>query len=448
MGGILLAVQNSLPGGIIYVFTDADAKDIGLYSFVRAEAWKKRVTIHFGLTGTCSRRRVRRGLQSGTVDPLYIQLALETGGQVFSGPRDDVGNILANIDTQIQDNFVTLGRYRVDLPAAIPLPVDDTLTSIMFSISSFDGIISAVQIRRPDGVVVNTDTDPGVSKVQLGNNVVVTIQGPGAGVWNIDIGGTGASTILAQGNSQININFFQFMQTVLGRYEEMLIEIPGGNPISDGEFATALARVEGPVASGEFGLADIAGNVINSLIEMGDSSLGGPGDSVLIIEIPDSPFSIFVEGITASGHAFQRLAIPVYTPQVTKVSFNQLSLPDVFPPGSEVMIEFIVENFGIDTITVDLTVMDTLAYIASYNQTQAEVPPGGSASISVVLIFPDSCFEDVNRITATASLVGEFIGNSDIIDIIVCETPPPTSTPTLAPTKSQSKSGKKAKSGT
>jgi hypothetical protein len=53
-GGTLLAVQNSLPNGNVWVFTDASAKDSHLYNVIAHNAKMMNVKINYGLTGSCS----------------------------------------------------------------------------------------------------------------------------------------------------------------------------------------------------------------------------------------------------------------------------------------------------------------------------------------------------------------------------------------------------------
>ena len=53
----LQAVNMSLPGSTVYVFTDADANDRSQASSVVQEAKKRDVNIQFLLTGTCSTKR-------------------------------------------------------------------------------------------------------------------------------------------------------------------------------------------------------------------------------------------------------------------------------------------------------------------------------------------------------------------------------------------------------
>jgi hypothetical protein len=52
--GILLALSQSIPGGQVWVFTDASAKDHSTWSLAIHVALQKRITINFALTGSCS----------------------------------------------------------------------------------------------------------------------------------------------------------------------------------------------------------------------------------------------------------------------------------------------------------------------------------------------------------------------------------------------------------
>src|SRR5262249_35772611 len=72
MAGMLAALGSADPGGQLFVFTDASAKDSAPAGSVSALARSKRTQVILVLFGSCS-----------PIDPGYIQIANETGGHVF-----------------------------------------------------------------------------------------------------------------------------------------------------------------------------------------------------------------------------------------------------------------------------------------------------------------------------------------------------------------------------
>lgn len=437
--GILNAVKASLPGGTVYVFTDATAKDGYLIPQVLAEARRKNVMIQFGLTGSCS-----------PVDERYITLAEETGGQIFFGERNLIGGIFAQLEDLIRGNHVTISRSMISLTGSasvVNVPVDDTLDNIAFSTSIYDGVINYVTITRPDGSIV-ADSDPNVTISSLGSyNQIITVQDPIAGIWVLEVSGTGPATIIVQGNSDINLDYFKFVTSVAGRYEDMYIDIPGGNPIADGKNATALTRVEGSVASFTFEIVDTNGTVVNEAQELVNDVKAMHDEIVLTINLPSKPFSVVARGITKAGIAFQRTALPVYVPQGIKVSFDELSRPDAIPEGSNTTVMFNVENYGTETVFVDISITaDNMTFVHGYDPSEAEIPHNSSTTIKVLIAAPIGCTEGSLRLTAIAT-DDKLLGNSHTVGIADICKPLPTLSPTAVPSPSPTVRPTMAKAG-
>lgn len=76
--GIMLALEHSLPGGKVYVFSDASAKDQERWSLAQSRAQLQKVQLNFALTGSCEDYYdddygVTRNLQGGSgyaIDPV------------------------------------------------------------------------------------------------------------------------------------------------------------------------------------------------------------------------------------------------------------------------------------------------------------------------------------------------------------------------------------------
>ena len=433
MLGILNAVKASLPGGKVWVFTDATTKSTHLLFQVLAEALRKRVKIQFGLTGSCS-----------PVDELYIKLAEETGGQIFFGNRDKIGEIFAPIKDSIRGDHITISRAKINLTggsSVMHVPIDDTLENVAFSTSMYDGNIYDVKISRPNGTVV-THSDPDVIISNLGsNNQIVTVHDPFAGTWVLEISGMGPATIIVQGNSAINLEYFQFVTTVAGRYEYMYVDIPGGNPIADGKNATALTRLEGPVASYTFEIVDTDGTVLYAAQELLNDVKATTDEIVLTIAHPGKLFSVMARGITSAGYEFQRLALRVYVPQGIKVSFDERSRPVAIPEGSNTTVVFMVENYGAERVVLDIGVTaDNMTFLHGFEPSLAEILGNSSKAINVLLAAPMGCMAGNLKLTATAT-DDKLLGNSHTVDITgICK--PLPSSPAPSPVNS-SKSSKK-----
>ncbi|KAI8440934.1 hypothetical protein MSG28_009231 [Choristoneura fumiferana] len=87
MDGIKLALEKSRDASLLYVFTDASAKDYDKFAEVEALSQKKLIQIVFVLTGICSTRTAEDYL-------VYHKLAKATSGQVFHLQKSEVGKLL------------------------------------------------------------------------------------------------------------------------------------------------------------------------------------------------------------------------------------------------------------------------------------------------------------------------------------------------------------------
>lgn len=434
MAGVLTAVKASRSGGTVWVFSDATTKQGYLTSQVLAEARRKNVRIFFGLTGSCS-----------PVDSHYIKVAEETGGQIFFGDRTSIGAIFTPIEELTRGNHVTISRVRSNLAGSaliVQVPVDDTLDDVAISTSIYDGAIDYVKITRPDGTIV-AESDPNVTISKLGiDNQIVTIHHPAVGIWILELSGMGPATIIAQGNSAINLDYFQFVTLVAGRYENMYVNIPGGNPIADGKNATALTRLEGPVISYTFEIVDTNGTSLETAQEIFNDVKSKTDEILLTINLPSKAFSVLARGITSGGYVFQRLALPVYIAQGIKVSFDELSRPVAIPEGSNTTVMFKVDNFGIDT-AVDFSVTaNNMTFLHGFEPSRAEIPRNSSKIINVIIVAPVGCMKSSLRITAIAT-DDKLLGNSDTIVIADICKPLPTVSPTPPPIALASKASKK-----
>ena len=63
----------------------------------------------------------------------------------------------------------------------------------------------------------------------------------------------------------------------------------------------------------------------------------------------------------------------MYVPQVIKVAFDQSSRPTSVPEDVETEIRFVVENYGDESVVVDIDILDTLGYLDSFSPTQIKI---------------------------------------------------------------------------
>ncbi|XP_075981852.1 hemicentin-2-like [Anticarsia gemmatalis] len=129
--GLSLALQRSLPGSYIYVFTDASAKDAHLSGEIKNMCQKKQTQIVFVLSGYCY------GLNEPAFR-VYYDIATACSGLAFHVNKNNVHNILSTIKETISGNKNSLIGSRT-VPARtitkIPFIIDDQTEYAIVTVS-------------------------------------------------------------------------------------------------------------------------------------------------------------------------------------------------------------------------------------------------------------------------------------------------------------------------
>src|SRR5439155_1343460 len=131
-------------GGVLFMFTDASALDSGLAGNVSSLATSKDIEVFPMLFGSCS-----------PIDPGYIRVANESGGQLFFLQRSEAGSITRLADFVVRSNAVNVLSIADSLTGtakSYTVPVDSTMIRVSFSVSGTTNVV----VTRPDGSTVNT----------------------------------------------------------------------------------------------------------------------------------------------------------------------------------------------------------------------------------------------------------------------------------------------------
>ena len=97
---------------------------------------------------------------------------------IYSGNQEQVGNVFDNIEYEIRPDFVNILRSRltIDDSVTVQVPVDDTLETVIFSATTYDGDITSTEVTQPDGTMIDSSS-PNTSISQLGTNKIITVLG-------------------------------------------------------------------------------------------------------------------------------------------------------------------------------------------------------------------------------------------------------------------------------
>lgn len=163
IGALIRAIRASEPNSPIYVYTDAPPSDPNRLAEAQALISEKGVTVNYGLTDGCSRKR-KRSLQQSNQDysevekrqtssdsgNVYQFLAALSGGQVLNLQPTDIGDLSSLISFSTARTYTTIFYKSGPLPGTYRFlfPVDKTATTVLLSIN---GRSIQVTVRNPQG---------------------------------------------------------------------------------------------------------------------------------------------------------------------------------------------------------------------------------------------------------------------------------------------------------
>jgi hypothetical protein len=420
-GALLKAAGESLPNSSVFLFTDASAKDAGLGGAVNALAQDRDIRISAVLTGSCS-----------PIDPVYKRNTSETGGQLFVVERGQVGSLFSLVAPQVTGDFEAFLLASGVLPTTareFTVAVDSTVRRAVFSASADE--LSSATLIRPDGSTVAAG-DPGVTNVDLTSTEfipvfpfvrrvptgrVLTIESPPPGEWKLRVQGTGEYSVAAQGNTDLFVETFQFVQH--GNPKHPGFFAMRGQPLA-GQEATALARLGGPANGSTFAAIDMDGGALRPLpLEIGHPD-ADEADYTGTFDLPNSPFRVLVRGRDGGGFAFQRIVPKLIRPQVARVVVDLLSVPDKIPVGVTTTLRFSLLNVG-PAATFDITARDDRGFVRSVSPTSVVLDQNSAAAVQVSVLPPATTPDGTSdRVTVVAAVRGDpLLANSATVDLVV-----------------------------
>jgi hypothetical protein len=387
MAGTKLAVRSSDIGAAVFLFTDADAKDLDQENQFLNQAVKRGIEIYPVIFGNC-----------GGDKEQYWSLADQTGGTPFNVTKEEAGNVASLLNEFSRSGRTDLARaVRDPRSAAKNKAVGDPLVfEVDTSLSQLVVIVSgtpSVELSRPDGTPVVVGA--GVSATVLSSAVIYRVDRPEPGMWSVRTEQSRA-IVAVSGTSELGVRLFRFVHEG-GRPGHEGYFPSDGEPLI-GQAQTALMRFDGEVTSAKLELRTPAGDPIVSydLEKLADSA-----DSfVAQVTPPVEPFVVYATGTTADGKRFQRAV-----KRVQRAQYVALSAP---PDGEADRLQtreykFSLRNTGAaDSLDVD--VQDDHGYQTSARKQTLQLAAGELKELTVTLTVPASApYGETDQLTVTVT---------------------------------------------
>ncbi|XP_073667498.1 hemicentin-1 isoform X2 [Paramisgurnus dabryanus] len=312
IGAIKIALEISLPGSYIYVFTDARSKDYRLTHEVLQLIQQKQSQVVFVLTGDCDDR-------SHIGYKVYEEIASTSSGQVFHLDKKQVNEVLKWVEEAVQSSKVHLlsTDHQDGLANSWQIPFDPSLKEVTVALS---GPAPNIEIRNSLGKLIGIKE--GLSELlHIPNSAkVLNLKDPAPGMWTIKTSSEGRHSVRISGLSTIDF------RAGFSRKPTLDFKMTSSRPVQ-GIPTFILLNTTGlslPARADRLELLSITGNVMKTLpIRYYPERRPYGIWNITEFVPPKEAFFLRVTGYDRDGFVFQRVSSVSYSsivPDAPKVS--------------------------------------------------------------------------------------------------------------------------------
>ncbi|KAF6729918.1 Hemicentin-1 [Oryzias melastigma] len=337
IGAIKKALEVSLPGSFIYVFTDARAKDYRLKRDVLRLVQLRQSQVVFVLTGDCGDRS-QPGYRA------YEEIAATSSGQIFHLDKQQVNEVLKWVEETVQAMKVHLLSSNHDRAQENKweVPFDPSLREVTVSLS---GPAPQIELNDPFGRVVGEEQ--GLKELlNIPNSaLVVNLKFPSPGSWKLKVSCSGRHTLRVTGVSNLDFRA-GFSTTPVSEFNQTRERPIKGLP------AHVMLKCTGLKPPGYLSHVELmsgSGRSLRTIPVPLPSDLGQQGLwSLPEFRTPPQSFFLKVTGEDDEGFRFQRLSSVSYTNIIPDPPF--VRMPDA------------VKGFYMQPVVIGCSVQSDIPY--------------------------------------------------------------------------------------
>ncbi|XP_070501615.1 hemicentin-1-like [Chironomus tepperi] len=201
LSGLINGLKEALPNSLIYLFTDAGAKDLERYNEVIELIQRKQITVNFLLTGDCHQPKSDQF-------QVYYKISRVSGGQVFRMDKNKIETVLSTLKENIDSSYSIIKSIEVDGGSSnkIDFDIDASISYLKVTVS---GQNPRLTVKNPLKTAVSS-----TKELSLGSLKIADYKGPQKGTWDMDVVADSAYTVIVSAKSSLNFDYGFSLKTI------------------------------------------------------------------------------------------------------------------------------------------------------------------------------------------------------------------------------------------
>jgi von Willebrand factor A domain-containing protein 7 len=309
----------------------------------------------------------------GPLDPTYVKIATETGGQPYPVSPEELGKSAGIMGSSFLRQMILWASGERE--QSYEVPVDSTVTRMMLS-ATFDGTGGSVAVMAPDGNVVRPSD--GVEDTSLNCGRVIIVDAPATGRWQVRVTPTSRFWLTVHAKSDLSLAEARFVKAEAGAEPGRLVRIQG-EPIA-GRPATLRVSLESPIENPSFLFVSLDARPIQAI----DLQSTDSGEFSGTVDLPHEAFRVVVRGRDGSGLPVQRIWPGLFHAEPI----------EIVPPGGRTItagatlpVTFTLRNHG-PTVRLSLVAVDDRGKLVVVDPPALDLAAGAEGSATVRVVAP------------------------------------------------------------